>query len=83
MSFKIIFLIQKWGRYEHFTQEVKCFHRQVVGKETSLTVEGTGGRKNGENGLLRLWLNLPPLFRFQIIQTRIILLEGLLNLNLP
>ena len=44
----------------------------MVGKETLLAVEGRGGRKNGENGLLRIWLNLPPLFRFQII-----LLEGI------
>ena len=65
-SFKIIFLIQKWGKYEHFLGS------EMVGKETLLAVEGRGGRKNGENGLLRLWLNVPPLFRFQII-----LLEGI------
>ena len=62
ISFKIIFLIQKWGKYES----------EMVGKETSLAIEGRGGRKNGENGLLRLWLNVPSLFRFQII-----LLEGI------
>ena len=49
----------------------------MVSKEASLTVEGSGGKKNGENGLLRLWLSLPPLFRFQIIQARLILLEGI------
>ena len=66
MSFKIMFLIQKWGKYEHFLRS------EMVGKETSLAVAGRGGRKNGENGLLSLWLNVPPLFRFQII-----LLEGI------
>lgn len=66
ISFKIIFLIQKWGKYEHFLRS------EMVGKETSLAVAGRGGRKNGENGLLNLWLNVPPLFHFQII-----LLEGI------
>ena len=34
ISFKIIFLIQKWGKYEHFLRS------EMVGKETSLAVEG-------------------------------------------